>query len=103
MAMPVCPLCLSLAVGRKAAVPGMPWKQWPACLMSAADTLVCRDVVVPGQSDPLHSKVVDSMYGAMQVIEFFRHTYPNTMTFVREVDEWRAYLGRFGISGRLQV
>ena len=39
----------------------------------------------------------------MQVIEFFRHTYPNTMTFVREVDEWRAYLGRFGISGRLQV
>ncbi len=39
----------------------------------------------------------------VQVIEFFRHTYPNTMTFVREVDEWRAYLGRFGISGRLQV
>lgn len=38
-----------------------------------------------------------------QVIEFFRHTYPNTMTFTREVDEWRAYLGRFGISGRLQV
>ena len=44
-----------------------------------------------------------SICAAMQVIEFFRHTYPNTMTFVREVDEWRAYLGRFGISGRLQV
>ena len=39
----------------------------------------------------------------VQVIEFFRHTYPNNMTFTREVDEWRAYLGRFGISGRLQV
>jgi hypothetical protein len=43
------------------------------------------------------------MCKAVQVIEFFRHTYPNTLTFVREVDEWRAYLGRFGISGRLQV
>ena len=38
-----------------------------------------------------------------QVLEFFRYTYPNNMTFTREVDEWRAYLGRFGISGRLQV
>jgi hypothetical protein len=39
----------------------------------------------------------------LQVLDFFRSTYPNTMTFTREVDEWRAYLGRFGISGRLQV
>ena len=39
----------------------------------------------------------------VQVLEFFRYTYPNNMTFTREVDEWRAYLGRFGISGRLQV
>ena len=37
------------------------------------------------------------------MLEFFRFTYPNNMTFTREVDEWRAYLGRFGISGRLQV
>ncbi len=39
----------------------------------------------------------------LQVLDFFRSTYPNNMTFTREVDEWRAYLGRFGISGRLQV
>ena len=39
----------------------------------------------------------------MTVIEFFQHTYPNTKDFVRDVDGWRAFLGRYGISGRLQT
>ncbi|BDA49259.1 probable ATP-binding cassette sub-family F member 2 [Coccomyxa sp. Obi] len=50
-----------------------------------------------------HQHSIDVLDDSMQVLQFFQHTYPNTMTFTREVDEWRAYLGRFGISGRLQT
>ena len=32
-----------------------------------------------------------------------RATYPNNMTFKRDEDEWRSFLGRFGISGKMQV
>jgi energy-coupling factor transporter ATP-binding protein EcfA2 len=30
-------------------------------------------------------------------------TYPNVGGFKREDDEWRSYLGRFGVTGRLQT
>ncbi|KIY96582.1 ATP-binding cassette, sub-family F, member 2 [Monoraphidium neglectum] len=39
----------------------------------------------------------------MTVIEFFQHTYPNTKDFVRDVDMWRAFLGRYGVSGKMQT
>jgi hypothetical protein len=31
----------------------------------------------------------------MTPLEFFAFTYPNTATFKRDVDEWRAFLGRW--------
>ena len=30
----------------------------------------------------------------MTPLEFFAFTYPNTATFKRDTDEWRAFLGR---------
>jgi ATP-binding cassette subfamily F protein 2 len=30
----------------------------------------------------------------MTPLEFFAYTYPNTPTWKRETDEWRAFLGR---------
>ena len=36
------------------------------------------------------------------VLEFFKNTYPNTTTFVRDEEQWRSFLGRYGISGKLQ-
>lgn len=50
-----------------------------------------------------HQHSVDVLDDSMTVLDFFRTTYPNTLTYTREVDEWRAYLGRFGITGRMQV
>lgn len=36
-------------------------------------------------------------------LDFFRHSYPNSGTFKREVDEWRSFLGRYGVSGKMQT
>lgn len=46
---------------------------------------------------------VDQLNGEQNTIEFFQTTFPNTEKFKRDVDEWRAYCGRFGISGRMQL
>ena len=37
------------------------------------------------------------------VLDFFMKTYPNNMQFKRDLDEWRAYLGRYGVSGKMQL
>lgn len=29
--------------------------------------------------------------------------YPNTPTFKREVEEWRGFLGRYGVTGKMQT
>ncbi|GIL89573.1 hypothetical protein Vretimale_1869 [Volvox reticuliferus] len=50
-----------------------------------------------------HQHSVDQLDADKTVLEFFKTTYPNGPTFKREEDEWRAYLGRFGVSGRLQT
>ncbi|KAF6251500.1 flagellar associated protein [Scenedesmus sp. NREL 46B-D3] len=47
--------------------------------------------------------LTDALDNSMSPLEFFAFTYPNTPTFKRETDEWRAYLGRYGITGRLQT
>jgi ATP-binding cassette subfamily F protein 2 len=39
----------------------------------------------------------------VQCLDFFRQSYPNTATFTREVDEWRSFLGRYGVSGKMQT
>mmetsp|Transcript_6780 Transcript_6780/g.7767 ORF Transcript_6780/g.7767 Transcript_6780/m.7767 type:complete len:603 (+) Transcript_6780:211-2019(+) len=46
---------------------------------------------------------VDQLDNHKTVIEFMQHTYPNNEKFKRDLEEWRAYVGRFGISGRLQT
>ena len=42
-----------------------------------------------------HQHSVDCLDSNMTPLEFFAHTYPNTATFKRDVDEWRAFLGRW--------
>ncbi len=37
------------------------------------------------------------------VLEFFQRTYPNTATFVRDEEQWRSFLGRYGVSGKMQA
>jgi ATP-binding cassette subfamily F protein 2 len=41
-----------------------------------------------------HQHSTDALDNNMTPLEFFAFTYPNTPTFKRETDEWRAYLGR---------
>ena len=36
------------------------------------------------------------------VLEFFQRTYPNTLTFTRDEEQWRSFLGRYGVSGKVQ-
>ncbi|WIA10679.1 hypothetical protein OEZ85_010859 [Tetradesmus obliquus] len=50
-----------------------------------------------------HQHSTDALDNSMTPLEFFAFTYPNTPTFKRETDEWRAFLGRYGITGRLQT
>ena len=46
-----------------------------------------------------HQHSVDVLDNGATVLDFFMHTYPNTLTFKREMEEWRAYLGHYGITG----
>lgn len=50
-----------------------------------------------------HQHSVDALDDTKSPLEFFKATYPNTGGFKREDDDWRAFLGRFGITGRLQT
>lgn len=48
-----------------------------------------------------HQHSVDVLDNSATVLDFFMRTYPNTLTFKREMEEWRAFLGHYGISGVL--
>lgn len=50
-----------------------------------------------------HQHSVDQLDPTKTVLDFFKATYPNGPTFKREEEEWRAYVGRYGITGRLQT
>jgi ATP-binding cassette subfamily F protein 2 len=50
-----------------------------------------------------HQHSVDVLNKAMTPLEFFMAEYPNNLKFKREMEEWRAYLGRYGVSGRMQT
>ena len=50
-----------------------------------------------------HQHSVDVLNKDMTPLEFFMAEYPNTLTFKREMEEWRSYLGRYGITGRMQT
>lgn len=46
-----------------------------------------------------HQHSVDVLDNNATVLDFFSSTYPNSLTFKREMEEWRAYLGHYGITG----
>lgn len=50
-----------------------------------------------------HQHSVDILDNSATVLDFFQSTYPNSITFKREMEEWRAYLGHYGITGRMQT
>ena len=50
-----------------------------------------------------HQHSVDVLDKEKTVLQFFMDQYPNTMTFKRDLDEWRGYLGRYGVSGKMQT
>jgi len=51
-----------------------------------------------------HQHSIDVLDQTKTVLDFFMETYPNVHpTFKRDLDEWRAYLGRYGVSGKQQV
>ena len=48
-----------------------------------------------------HQHSVDVLDRNATVLDFFMATYPNNVAtgFKREMEEWRAYLGHYGITG----
>eukprot|EP00899_Mesostigma_viride_P018755 jgi/Mesvir1/26881/Mv20616-RA.1 len=50
-----------------------------------------------------HQHSVDQLDNNLTVLEFFQKTYPNTPTFTRDLEGWRSFIGRYGVSGRLQT
>ena len=50
-----------------------------------------------------HQHSVDVLDKEKTVLQFFMDEYPNSMTFKRDLDEWRGYLGRYGVSGKMQT
>ncbi|KAL3154860.1 hypothetical protein ABBQ38_011402 [Trebouxia sp. C0009 RCD-2024] len=52
-----------------------------------------------------HQHSVDILDRTATVLDFFMSTYPNNVAsgFKREMEEWRAYLGHYGITGKMQT
>jgi ATP-binding cassette subfamily F protein 2 len=50
-----------------------------------------------------HQHSVDALDNTVSVLEFFQREYPNTLTFTKDLEEWRRFLGRYGISGKMQT
>ena len=46
-----------------------------------------------------HQHSVDVLDNSATVLDFFMSSYPNNLSFKREMEEWRAYLGHYGITG----
>ncbi|GFH24820.1 ATP-binding cassette, sub-family F, member 2, partial [Haematococcus lacustris] len=52
-----------------------------------------------------HQHSVDQLEPEKTVLEFFKSNYPNDPAtgFKKDDDEWRGFIGRYGISGKLQT
>ena len=50
-----------------------------------------------------HQHSVEALDNDMTVLDFMQHTYPNKLTFTRSLEEWRGFMGRYGVSGRMQT
>merc|ERR1711934_703584 len=54
-----------------------------------------------GRFNQHSTEVLDN---SMTVLDFFMQTYPNDPPkFVRDIEEWRGFLGRYGVSGKMQT
>mmetsp|Transcript_33952 Transcript_33952/g.101058 ORF Transcript_33952/g.101058 Transcript_33952/m.101058 type:complete len:593 (-) Transcript_33952:440-2218(-) len=51
-----------------------------------------------------HQHSTDALNRDMTVLDFFKHTYPNdpSVGFSKSEEEWRGFIGRYGISGKMQ-
>jgi len=49
-----------------------------------------------------HQHSMDQLDDDATVLEFFQKTFPETPTFKRSEEEWRAYIGRYGLTGKQQ-
>ena len=50
-----------------------------------------------------HQHSTEVLDNDMTVLDYMMHTYPNTLKFTRSLEEWRGFLGRYGVSGRMQT
>lgn len=50
-----------------------------------------------------HQHSVDQLNLEMTVLDFFKNTFPSTGGFQRDEEEWRAYIGRYGLTGKMQT
>lgn len=52
-----------------------------------------------------HQHSVDQLDPEKTVLDFFKSTYPNDPAtgFKKDEDEWRSFVGRYGISGKMQT
>ena len=51
-----------------------------------------------------HQHSVEVLDRSKTVLQFFMDTYPNVHgKFKRDIDEWRAFLGKYGIAGKQQT
>lgn len=49
-----------------------------------------------------HQHSVDQLDKNTNVLDFFRNNFPNNESFRRDIDEWRRYVGKYGITGKMQ-
>jgi len=50
-----------------------------------------------------HQHSIEVLDGTKTPLEFFMSRYPNTPEFKREQEQWRAFLGTYGCSGKYQT
>jgi len=51
-----------------------------------------------------HQHSTEVLDNSATVLDFFMRTYPNDPPkFVRDIEEWRGFLGRYGVSGKMQT
>ena len=66
--------------------------------------IICLPIPPPLPSCPLQHST-DALDPDKTVLQFFKDTYPNdpNVGWSRTEEEWRGFIGRYGISGKLQT
>jgi ATP-binding cassette subfamily F protein 2 len=50
-----------------------------------------------------HQHSVEALDNKLTVLEFMQRTYPNSDTFKKDIEAWRGFLGKYGVSGKMQT